>query len=399
MRIALLATLAWSTLTIGVGGRWASSVFECAAFVLLLAVSICMAQARSVVSVNAVAMTLSFVPMFGLFQIAFGFSIAPWETGNAVMRWSALVALCWATPYVLQASSWTAGSRRSSRGHPASPFWFLRAFAIFANALAVACLLQPALHLPGYDHFAGPFQNRNTYAAFIELALPVTAWVASRDKQREPLWWTAAAVMVASVITTGARAGAILVVAEFAILLAITRRGRLVAGAGLLAMLWVSVAGWETLAWRAQLADPFAERGEVLRAGWKMAAERPLLGFGLGSFQDAYPRFASVDIGRLVNHVHNDWLEWLIEGGLAMPALLGAALALVIPSLTRSWWAGGILAVAVHALIDYPFARSGLAAWVWVLAAIAVTPPIAVPAPEARESVRRSGRSLARATR
>jgi len=98
-----------------------------------------------------------------------------------------------------------------------------------------------------------------------------------------------------------------------------------------------------------------------------MIAEHPWRGFGLGTFSTVYPAYAAFDAGAVVEHAHNDWLEWTSEGGLPF-ALVWAALALAATrAAIRSMWAIGVPAVFLHALVDYPFARLGIAAWVFVL--------------------------------
>jgi len=88
----------------------------------------------------------------------------------------------------------------------------------------------------------------------------------------------------------------------------------------------------------------------------------------LGNFATVYPEFAQFDPGAVVEHAHNDWIEWATEGGwpyAAAWALL--AMATLRPAL-RSIWGIGVPALFVHALVDYPFARVGVAAWLFILA-------------------------------
>jgi O-antigen ligase len=58
------------------------------------------------------------------------------------------------------------------------------------------------------------------------------------------------------------------------------------------------------------------------------------LGSGPGTFPEAFRQFQPVELGnRFVNHAHNDYLEWLFEGGLA-----GAALGvLLLAAYLRQW--------------------------------------------------------------
>jgi O-antigen ligase len=98
-----------------------------------------------------------------------------------------------------------------------------------------------------------------------------------------------------------------------------------------------------------------------------MARERPWIGFGLGSFQEVYPAYATFDIGLIVNHAHNDWAEWLAEGGVPFLLLLASVALWSVGPAFRSIWGLGLLSVFLHALVDYPMQRLGLAAWVFVM--------------------------------
>ena len=91
------------------------------------------------------------------------------------------------------------------------------------------------------------------------------------------------------------------------------------------------------------------------------------LGSGIGTFPEVFRRFQPGDVGQFVNHAHNDYLEWLFEGGLAAAAIVLVVLAAYLrrwPQLWRSdrWSqlrflqvASGIslLLLGLHGLIDF----------------------------------------------
>ena len=133
--------------------------------------------------------------------------------------------------------------------------------------------------------------------------------------------------------------------------------------AGALAM----VAGAGTLAGRFAEKDPWRYRREMAASTVAMIAEHPWQGFGLGTYAKVYPAYATFDLGGVVEHAHNQWLEWAAEGGIPFSLLwLVLALRVSVPAV-RSVWAIGIVAAFVHALVDYPFARFGLTAWNFML--------------------------------
>jgi len=82
-------------------------------------------------------------------------------------------------------------------------------------------------------------------------------------------------------------------------------------------LVFSAIAGWGLLWSRISGGtDPFANRREMLESALRMARERPWMGFGLGTFQFVYPAYAVTDFGLFVDHAHNDWAEWVAEGGL-----------------------------------------------------------------------------------
>ena len=93
----------------------------------------------------------------------------------------------------------------------------------------------------------------------------------------------------------------------------------------------------------------------------------PWHGFGLGTWPSVYPQFALFDAGAFVNHAHNEWAQWAAEGGLVALGLMLAVLAWCSKPALRSVWGLGLLAVFLHSLVDYPFLRLGLAAWILCL--------------------------------
>ena len=98
-----------------------------------------------------------------------------------------------------------------------------------------------------------------------------------------------------------------------------------------------------------------------------MIRDHPWQGAGLGTYAYVYPAYATFDLGARVEHAHNYWLEWAAEGGIPLALVwLILALAISVPAV-RSVWGIGILAVFLHSLVDYPFARFGLTAWNFIL--------------------------------
>jgi hypothetical protein len=70
------------------------------------------------------------------------------------------------------------------------------------------------------------------------------------------------------------------------------------------------------------------------RVALRMFAAAPIMGTGLSTFGELFPRFLRGDL--LLNYAHNDYAQWLAETGLVGGGLLAALLA-TLASRFRSW--------------------------------------------------------------
>jgi len=222
----------------------------------------------------------------------------------------------------------------------------------------------------------GPFVSRDRYAALMELVLPLALFEAFAERRVAVSYTAMAATMVASVIAGASRAGSILVVAESAALFLLMPRSRTFRSPQairvafsfvLLGVVFTAIVGWTNLWERFQDPDPYRYRREMLASGLAMVRERPWSGFGLGTFETVYPAYALFDTGEVVNHAHNDWLEWAVEGGLPMMiALLVVPLAVVRRVVERPWLLG-VVSVLIHSAVDFPMQDPAIALWVCAL--------------------------------
>ena len=236
-------------------------------------------------------------------------------------------------------------------------------------------------HLP-----MGPFLSGDSYAEAIELLLPVALCRAAQPPRR----WTFAlcsALMYASVILSSSRAGSFLVSLEvLAVLLSglLFRRAAAPGGAMRRAVVVVtlmvvltSLFGWRGLLKRFDSGDLWQIRREYLRSSVAMIRSRPLMGFGLGTWPIVYPRFAVIDLTAASPHAHNDWIEWASDGGIPFVLLMFIPIARAAKQAVRQPWSIGIIAVSLHALVDFPFqVYPILLLFFLMLAALEATPQI-----------------------
>src|SRR5208282_2208003 len=122
----------------------------------------------------------------------------------------------------------------------------------------------------------------------------------------------------------------------------------------------------------------------------RMLAQRPFLGWGLGAFPIVYPEFRSFYTMFFVNHAHNDYLQLLVETGLAGFSIASWFLVLVFRQAAgklKNWTenASGAMTVAallgcvgilVHSFLDFNLQIPANAALFYVLAAIAASKPL-----------------------
>jgi len=200
---------------------------------------------------------------------------------------------------------------------------------------------------------------------------PLVVYQSLVDDRDSLLYISMAATMFAAAITTVSRAGAVLVIGELLLIVLVAWRRGLIAGPSLRRrLIWTAgfslalavVVGWQVTLEKFREPEPYRVRRELLLSSIAMVADRPVTGFGLGTWPAVYPAYARFDNGLAANHAHNDWAEWMVEGGVPFLALL-AILALwsVRPALD-SLWGMAVPVIFLHSLVDYPLREPALAA-------------------------------------
>ena len=323
------------------------------------------------------AMCLAALGGVGLVQLATGHTISPSATALATLRWLALAAWC-AT--VQRESSEVRGRLLELAVHGAG------AFALLSLAMAWTSSGRlywwwPATH----TEVLGAWVNPNHFAVWGELMLAPAIWFAAGQRR---FWWAAAAIGT-GVAASGSRAGIGLMALELVLLLILLTwrrrdrgpanrvpanrgpaRAKLALGV-LLATLLAALLGGDPLWRKLRDPEPLLYRDQMWRSSIELWRAKPWLGHGLGTFQLAYPAAATFDTGELVDHAHNDWLEWGVEGGAVLVAAMLAGYLYAV-NLTRMVpWLLGVPIAGLHALVDYPFARFPLCLWVILLLTLA----------------------------
>jgi len=343
-------------------------------------------------------------------------SLHPWATRQAALR---LIAF---TIAALLTIDLAAG--------PASRAVLLKGLILSGSFQAVYGLAEfftGRQHIFGYakkhytDVATGTFVNRNHFAGYLEMALPLAialgagilarsgrasgpgeslarrlASAPGRELFRAAMFLLAALIMATALASSRSRMG--LVSAALALLaaglhVAVRGKGRLFGAAAV-------VVGGATLVLFMQgsgapLVERFVTAAEEFRSGmgrwsmWSQAAAVlaafPVVGVGLGAFTDVFPGFRTAGEGVALAHAHNDYLEWAAETGFAGCMALALASYIVLRPLASA--AGerrgygfighaagaGLLAIAFHSLADFNLAIPSNALTVSVLIGLLVS--------------------------
>ncbi len=369
------AATAFAVVLAGVLTAWADPVSGhlCNAAALCLAAAWLFRHGWSA-GLHWVALPLVAIPAWGLVQLALSWSVYAYVTRMEVLAWTANGAFCFLAFATLQDCD-----RRES---------VLSALLCCAVALAAVGILQWFtaggrvfwIFATPYDsEVMGPFLNRDHYAVFVELVLPIALSRALLEPEGAARYSLAAGFLFASVVTTGSRAGTAMITLETVALILLSRRRvwsrTRVAFLAAAVLVTSTAAGWEYLWFRFQQADLFTFRREMALAALDMIRARPWTGFGLGTWPTVYPGFARFDPqGYYMNHAHNDWLEWFSDGGVVFVALGLAIFGAAVSLARRNWWALGVPIALLHAAFDFPLHKQAVAALLfYMLGAAAAT--------------------------
>jgi len=289
------------------------------------------------------------------------------------------------------------------------------AFVIYGTWMSLFAVLQSLssttklywIRTPRFGGWIyGPYVNHNHYAGLMEMLVPVPLVFAFSRYARSRERWaaaSAAAFMGATIFLSGSRGGMAAFALQIAIFLWFLFRERTGSRAAFLMAAFL-VVSLTSIAWiggsevsarlstistnkHSEIANDI--RLKINRDTLHMFAQRPILGWGLGSFESVYPQFRSFYTNFLVDKAHNDYLQLLAETGLVGFAImiwfLVAALRRALPKI-RNWPSdvnGAVALVAliaisgilVHSLVDFNLEIPANALLFYVLCAVAAMEP------------------------
>src|ERR1700729_3101095 len=259
----------------------------------------------------------------------------------------------------------------------------------------------------------GSYVNHDHYAGLMEMLVPLPFVVSMghllRGGQRVLVAFCAV-LMASTIFLSGSRGGMLAFVLEMVLFAALTLGKRrsprialgLTAVCVLILALLIFLGKGQVLGRLGDLSPGI--RLNITKDSLRMFSQRPIWGWGLGTFPTVYPSFRSFYTNLFVNEAHNDYAQLLVETGL-----LGFALMLwfVISFLrqgmptSRRWefkWDGAVSLAALlgctgilfHSFVDFNLQIPANAAMFYMLCGLAASGPSAELSKSARSGASRN---------
>jgi O-antigen ligase len=393
----LLVAVVFTTLALGTVEAWSVAIFELIALALLVLWALkAIAERRLRITMPAAGWPLAGLVVLGLAQSA-AFADAPGRVHSLSMdveatRGAVTVIFFLFVCFVVASNSFATRDRLRMLAN------FL---IIFGLVLAVFALVQ---HFTWQGKLfwvrptpaagagtGGPFVNRNHFAGYMEMLIPIPMALALSGGVRGEtrlLYGFAAAVMGVAQLASLSRGGLVSLAGGLLFLGVLSAwRGRgshskpasrftlrpayfiiLTVVAIAAGVIWVG-ADFDIL--RRLSNDPLTTNGVMDRKSvWgdtlAMFRSHPLFGIGLGAFETVYPIYGRGNGTFLIQFAHNDYLQILADAGIA-----GGALALwFVTAIFRALSTGlkssdrllsglalgggaGIFALLIHSVFDF----------------------------------------------
>jgi len=402
IRFGLCVLFVFAVLAYGAVEVWSQSILEVGAGFLFVVWAVIVFRDRSLkITWNPLCWPLLGLLTIGVGQLIFRITPYPFLTWVELLKFVSCILV-----FFLSTQAF------SQRDHLNSLAWTLMflcfgvsLFGIVQRFTSDGTIYWFQKLTLGGDPF-GPFVNRNHFAGFVELTVPVgLALMIFRGLRRDmfPLAGLLTIVPMGALILSGSRGGIVSFSFQVVVLGMMARsRKRSEEPARLAALAFVGLAAVALVVWLG--ASKAIERFSTLHAGDVTLSRRsmmfrgaahiflshPIAGCGLGSLIEVYPRFETFYDGLIVDHVHNDYVELLAEMGL-LGGLCGAAFLWILfrnartrlgaeqGHFSRAIHAGAVTALAgllLHSMVDFNLHIPSNALLFLLQAHLATVPPL-----------------------
>ena len=394
--------LLFGPLAFGAVESWSMSIMQAGSGLLFLIWAARQVTAGELEIVgNPLFMPILFFAGLILWQLATGRTAYRAETFSTALLYFAYGLLCFLAVQCLRRTS-----QVKVLAWVFSVYGFMVALFALMQGIAPNGKLYWLRSLPSGGWIYGPFVNHNHYAGLMEMLTPIPLVISLADNVRDSrraLAAFAAALMASTIFLSGSRGGMAAFGTQMALLAGflITRRKNWKVALVLGGFLIVALA---LMAWlgggelverlvslhdgtRAELSG--GTRLTIDRDALKIFAQKPVLGWGLGTFPDIYPQFSHLSTNLQVGPAHNDYLQLLVEmGALGFATMLWFLLTLFGTAVkklkhfpadanTTVTLAAvlGVTGILVHSVVDFNLQIPANAALFYVLCMVAAMEP------------------------
>ena len=325
-RLFICFLIAFGILAFGGVEEWAQSVLEVgAAFLLALWALRLYFKKVEQVQISPLLFPLAAFALVAAGQIVLHATASRYETRVELQLLAAYLILLHLMVQAFQSSE-----------HWRRLVWFLMGLGFLVSMFGILQHLTfngklywfREMRYGGYPF--GPYVNRNHFAGFAELIIPVALVplvLGKVRRERLVLVSLLAVVPIVALFLCGSRGGIISFAVEMIILflLLLVRRvqsrhmmlGGAIVLCAVLAVSWIGVQQvLQRFANYKSLEVSTGKRAAMRRDTWKIFLDHPVSGTGLGTLQQVFPPYDSEYDGKIVNHTHNDYLEALAETGI-----------------------------------------------------------------------------------
>ena len=378
LRSGICALLAFGVLAFGGVEEWSQAVLQVCAAVLLVLWALKLYRRKS----EQLVLPPELLPLSAFALVV----IVQWVFRLTASRYYTRSDLQLLVLYMIVVFLMTQAYSRTS--HWRGFLWFEMSLGFFVSIFAILQHLTfngklywfRAMRFGGLP--VGPYVNRNHFAGFAELVIPVALvplLLGRVRRERIFLVGLFALVPIVALVLSASRGGIISLIIEIAVLALlllvmrkVRRQNAVVGGIVVLcAMMMVSWIGVQQVLQRfsgmQSMEVAAGKRAAIRQDTWRLFLDHPVIGTGLGTFEMVFPPYDSLYDGKVVNHAHNDYLEALAEtgvlGGICCALFLGVVLLNSMKGLAElgtSFAAAlklsgliGCVGIVVHSLVDF----------------------------------------------
>ena len=267
--------------------------------------------------------------------------------------------------------------------------YFLVGLFIQASVAIVQLSFSRSVTLTGvlpFEATTGLFANENHFSSLFFVMIPLLAYSLILRRKSVLGYISISLILIGILFAVGSRAGMAIssAIAIMALLWFAPVGNKAIAktGAVLLGVIGLVTA---LLLFGASSSLQSDQRWILFSTTWEAIRDHWLLGSGIGTFTLIYPSYEDTDqiISAYANHAHNEFLEIILELGLAGTILLVGYFVIAFRGAFRSGLSEAafmsILALSLHSVVDYPLRTMALAITLAYLTALVLADPDKAP--------------------